>query len=152
MTPLHKRRLWQVIIILSAVAISVGFAISALRQNINLFFTPGDLLQQDVTRLHRFKLGGMVKIGSVKHSKENLSVYFTLTDLTHDIPVSYEGILPDLFKEGQGVVAEGYLTEQGIFQADQILAKHDNVYMPKPLMEKLQSSGYNIKMHSKTSP
>ena len=110
------------------IAIAVGLVLYALEQNISFFFTPSQVAEDKAPRDSMFRIGGMVQAGSLK--REGLNVQFVVTDTARTIPVAYTGILPDLFKEGKGVVAQGKLGPDGVFRASQILAKHDENYMP----------------------
>ena len=106
------------------------FTLYALRQNINLFYTPTQVISGEAPINHPFRVGGMVKKGSLHRDKESLLVEFIISDFNKEIKLAYTGILPDLFREGQGIVAHGKLDQQGNFKADQVLAKHDENYMP----------------------
>jgi cytochrome c-type biogenesis protein CcmE len=130
MPPLRKQRLIFISIMMLGIAIAAGLALYALRQNINLFYTPKDVAEKNIGNDTFFRLGGMVKKGSVVHTPHTTHVRFILTDLTHEAVVEFDGILPDLFREGQGIVTEGKLNEQRIFIASQVLAKHDARYVP----------------------
>jgi cytochrome c-type biogenesis protein CcmE len=110
----------------------VALVLFALQQNINLFYTPQELSMSRIQPTTRIRIGGMVKIGSLEQAA-GLTVKFVVTDYHHDLPVVYDGVLPDLFREGQGVVALGVLGSDHVFQAEQILAKHDENYMPPEL-------------------
>lgn len=112
-----------------AFASVVGLVLYALRQNINLFYTPAQLFAAERMPIHRIRIGGMVQAHSVKRGSD-LNVSFTITDFKKELQVQYSGVLPDLFKEGQGVVALGTMNTDQIFIAEQILAKHDENYMP----------------------
>jgi cytochrome c-type biogenesis protein CcmE len=112
--------------------VAVGLVLFALRDSIVFFHTPSDLAEKPIAVGQRFRLGGLVAAGSVKRG-EGTHVQFVVTDTLKTVPVAYEGVLPDLFKEGQGVVAEGKLTDEGTFLADSVLAKHDENYMPPEL-------------------
>ncbi len=125
----RKRRLYFIICLTLGFGVASGLALYALRQNINLYFTPKQLSTHQFLNTQHFRLGGMVVKGSVKHG-ENLKVQFVLTDYQADCAVEYQGILPALFREGQGIVAEGHLNAAGVFIADQVLAKHDARYHP----------------------
>lgn len=131
---IRKQRLIAILFLLTGVTLAVAIALYALRQNINLFFTPSDLLATDKVILDTktIRLGGMVEKGSLKR-KEGLKVQFWVTDTQHKILVEYQGILPDLFREGQGIVTLGRLNSQGTFIAEEVLAKHDENYMPPQL-------------------
>lgn len=125
----------MLVLILSVSAI-IGLVLYALRQNINLFFTPSDLPLAKLSTQAKVRVGGMVLQDSVEHS-DNLNVTFQITDYKANLLIKYRGLLPDLFREGQGVVVFGNLTNEGVFKAEQILAKHDQNYMPPGLSEKL---------------
>jgi cytochrome c-type biogenesis protein CcmE len=124
----------------SVLMVAVGLVLYALRDSIVFFHTPSDIAEKHVAPGERFRLGGLVAAGSVKRG-EGARVDFVVTDTLKDIPVTYEGVLPDLFREGQGVVAEGKLTPSGTFVADTVLAKHDERYMPKEVVDALKKSG-----------
>ncbi len=126
--------------ILSAAAILVMFA---LKDSVVFFHTPSDLAENHVKPGQRIRLGGLVGDGSVKRG-EGTHVTFTVTDTLKDVPVTYSGVLPDLFREGQGVVAEGALDENGLFKADSVLAKHDENYMPKEVADSLKAKGVKL--------
>jgi len=128
MHPKRRGRLLMIVASLSLLALAAGMILYALQQNINLYFTPSQL-KPEYVRLHEFRLGGMVAKKSVKHGKD-LDIDFIVSDYKRGIPVHYRGVLPALFREGQGVVVEGHLTESGQFMAHRVLAKHDENYMP----------------------
>lgn len=128
----QKQRLIAIIFLVLGVTLAMAIALYALRQNINLFFTPSDLVTAKVSGTKTIRLGGMVEKGSIKRG-EGLKVEFSLTDTRHNIQVEYQGVLPDLFKEGQGIVTLGRLNEHGVFVAQEVLAKHDENYMPPQL-------------------
>lgn len=126
---------------MAVLAIAVVLMLNALRDSIVFFNSPSDVVEKHVPAGTRIRLGGLVKNGSVVRGN-NLSVRFEVTDGKNVIPVSYQGALPDLFREGQGVVAEGALDAGGTFKADSILAKHDETYMPKEVADALKRSGH----------
>lgn len=126
--------------VLAVAAILVAFA---LRDTIVFFQTPSDVIAQKVEVGQRFRLGGLVAEGSVKRGA-GTKIEFAVTDTLQTVPVTYEGILPDLFREGQGVVAEGKLTESGVFVADTVLAKHDENYMPPEVADALKEKGVTL--------
>ncbi len=138
MNSVRKRRLLFVILLSGSSLLAVFLVICALRQNINFFFTPSQVVAEGTRKGVRIRLGGMVEKGSLTR-KEGLQIQFQLTDFMHQMTVIYSGILPDLFREGQGVVALGYLTEDNVFLADEILAKHDENYMPPELVKMVKS-------------
>ncbi|GAG85399.1 unnamed protein product, partial [marine sediment metagenome] len=123
-------RLFAVLALLTGVGIAIGLTLYALRQNVNLFYTPSQIVQGEVPHNRTFRLGGLVVKGSVKRNKNNLSIHFGLSDTAKTATVTYKGILPDLFREGQGIVALGKLNDAGEFEASEVLAKHDENYMP----------------------
>ena len=127
MKPRHQRFL-LITAAVAALAIAGMFVLNAFQSNLVFFFTPTQVSQGEAPQGRAFRVGGMVKEGSLKKDGEN--VQFVVTDFAHDVPVSYKGLLPDLFKEGKGVVAQGRLDEQGLFVASEVLAKHDENYMP----------------------
>jgi cytochrome c-type biogenesis protein CcmE len=126
---------------LGVLAVAVALMLNAFRDSIVFFNSPSDVAEKHVSPGTRIRLGGMVKDGSIVRGN-NLAVRFEVTDGKNEIPVSYQGVLPDLFREGQGVVAEGAIDSSGIFDADTILAKHDETYMPKEVADALKKSGH----------
>lgn len=140
MHPIRKKRLTIVGFLVAGIAIAVGLTTYALRQNINLFYDPTEIAAGNAPVDVRIRAGGMVEEGSVARDAGTLKVRFRVTDYAASVPVQYEGILPDLFAEGQGVVAMGRLNDQGLFVADQVLAKHDENYMPPEVAEALERS------------
>lgn len=143
MTRTHKRRIWLIMTIVCVMAMIIGLVLFALRQNINLFYTPSELNKLTVKPTSRIRVGGMVRNGSLK-SHDNLKVVFIITDYSQDLEIVYTGVLPDLFKEGQGVVALGALNANNTFVAEQILAKHDENYMPPELAGKIIQKESNV--------
>lgn len=143
MHPKRKQKLFIILGLLSLAAIAVGLTLYALRSNVNLFFSPVQIADGDAPVGRQIRAGGMVKEGSVERDDENLDVVFTVTDYVDDLEVRYSGILPDLFREGQGVVVVGELSESGHFEANEVMAKHDENYMPKEVAEALEDSGYS---------
>ena len=121
-------------------AIAVGLILFALRNSIVFFYGPTEMAEKAPPRGTRLRIGGLVKRGSLTYGGSS-TVVFALTDLTYEIKVSYTGLLPDLFREGQGVVAEGTVEGPGLFHADTVLAKHDEQYMPKDVADKLKQQG-----------
>ena len=139
MTPARKRRLYWVLGILAGVGIAAALALSAFQKNVMFFFDPTKVAAGEVKPGERFRLGGMVTKGSFHREAGSLDVTFTVTDFQHDVPVKYTGVLPDLFREGQGVVAHGKLGTDGVFVADEVLAKHDEKYMPPEVAKSLKN-------------
>jgi len=137
MTP-RQRRLGLVIGIVAGVSIAGALALSAFRKNVTFFFDPSQVAAGQVAVGQQFRLGGMVTQGSVQRVPGSLEVRFVVTDFAHEVPVSYSAVLPDLFREGAGVVAEGRLRSDGTFVADQVLAKHDEKYMPPAVAKSLK--------------
>lgn len=129
----HKKRLYWIIILLFGSGAVVGLATYALRQNINVYFTPTQLLQLPIQPKQMIRLGGLVKKNSVVREPGSLKVEFVLMDSHHSVQVTYTGILPTLFREEQGVVVQGHLTDAGVILANQVLAKHDEKYRPPSL-------------------
>src|ERR1022692_1877438 len=127
MKPRQKRFMFIAVGIVG-VGLAVGLVLYALRGNVNLYFTPTQVFNNEVPNGRSFRIGGLVQEGSVKRDKDGLSVSFVITDTHKSIPVVYKGILPDLFKEGKGVVAQGALGTDGVMRADEVLAKHDENY------------------------
>ena len=135
-----QRRLVLIGASLSVLAIAAALVLSALRDSIVFFNSPTDVADRNLAPGTRMRIGGLVKPGSVSRG-ENLRVRFAVTDGKTDIAVHYQGIVPDLFREGQGVVAEGKLEPGGVFAADTVLAKHDERYMPREVVDALKKSG-----------
>ena len=127
--------------ILSVLAIASSLVLYALRQNISLFYTPAEVAMGQAPVNHTIRVGGMVEKGSIRRAKEGLEVQFRITDFEKTITVTYKGILPDLFRDGQGIVAEGLLTDNLTFRASQVLAKHDANYMPPEVKKALAKKG-----------
>ena len=115
---------------IAVLALAAWLVLSAFQQNLVFFYSPTDVFDGKAPKGKSFRIGGMVEVGSVKRQPDGVTVAFAVTDTAKTIPVHYKGILPDLFKEGKGVVAQGKLDEQGLFKADEVLAKHDENYMP----------------------
>ncbi|MCH4810871.1 cytochrome c maturation protein CcmE [Vreelandella neptunia] len=143
MTPKRKQKLFVILGLVSLTAIAVGLTLYALRANINLFFSPVQIAQGDAPMKRQIRAGGMVKEGSVSRDPESLDVEFTVTDYVDDLEVYYSGILPDLFREGQGVVVVGELQTDGRLYADKVLARHDENYMPPEVAQALEEAGYS---------
>jgi len=127
--PRHKR-FAAIAAGVALLALAVALVLNAFRSNLVFFFTPSQIAAGEAPRDRAFRVGGLVQVGSVKRSNEGLVAYFVVTDTAKSIPVSYSGILPDLFREGKGVVAQGRIGADGVFHASEVLAKHDENYMP----------------------
>jgi cytochrome c-type biogenesis protein CcmE len=137
MTP-RRKRLYVVLGILSGVAASVALAVVASRDNVAFYFDPSQIAEGKAPLAKRFRVGGMVVKGSVQRNPGDLEVRFVLTDFAHTVPVEYTGVLPDLFREGQGIIAHGTMGPNGAFVADEVLAKHDEKYMPPEVAASLK--------------
>jgi cytochrome c-type biogenesis protein CcmE len=138
MTP-RRKRLYVVIGIVAGVAASVSLALLASRENVMYYYDPSEIVAGKAPADKRFRIGGMVVKGSVARKPGDLQVRFVLSDFAHEVPVEYTGVLPDLFREGQGVIAHGTLNAQGAFVADEVLAKHDEKYMPPEVAASLKN-------------
>ncbi len=133
----RQRRMLFVGLIFVGVAGATTLALRAFKENVSYYVTPSELLADPNAEQKGFRLGGMVKQSSVQRAEGSLTVHFVVTDFQHDVPVTYTGVLPDLFHEGKGVIARGkYLG--GTFQAEEVLAKHDEKYMPPEIAEKIK--------------
>ena len=137
MHPVRKQRLMIVLFILAGAGLATALISYALRDNINLFYPPVEVAAGKAPVGQKIRVGGMVQAGSVVRATDSLRVEFLVTDYKATVPVVYEGILPDLFAEGDGVVAAGRLDESGVLQASEVLAKHDENYMPPEVIEAL---------------
>ncbi len=125
---------------LLALGIATMLVLNAFRSNLVFFFSPSQIAAKEAPLERGFRLGGLVEVGSLRRSGQDLTVNFVVTDLARTVPVVYTGLLPDLFKEGKGVVAQGRLGHDGIFRADQVLAKHDENYMPPEAADALDKA------------
>jgi cytochrome c-type biogenesis protein CcmE len=141
MTPTRRSRLKWVALLILGVGGAGVLAITALQDNMLYFIAPSDVQSTALPPDRNFRLGGLVEAGSVERDAESLEINFLVTDGAHSVRVSYAGILPDLFREGQGVIAQGHLDEQGVFQAREVLARHDETYMPPEVAEALKRAG-----------
>ncbi|MCC5793034.1 MAG: cytochrome c maturation protein CcmE [Natronohydrobacter sp.] len=137
MNAVRQRRLFRILFVALALSIVSALVLYALRQNINLFFSPSEIASQKAPYHRLIRLGGMVVPGSLERDAESLELVFKLTDYKHTVSVHYSGILPDLFREGQGIVTTGTLSEDGEFRASEVLAKHDENYMPPEVKSSL---------------
>ena len=135
------RRLAALLIGLAALSGATALVLAAFQENIMLFYSPSDLAERSPGAERSFRLGGLVEEQSVRRLEDGITVEFRVTDLAESVPVTYRGILPDLFREGQGVVADGQLNEAGVFEAREVLAKHDETYMPPEVAEALKAAG-----------
>ncbi|MFN0317695.1 MAG: cytochrome c maturation protein CcmE [Burkholderiales bacterium] len=133
----HKRLAW-ILAGLAVLAVGAGFILQAFRSNLVFFYTPTQIAAQEAPRGRTFRIGGLVEAGSVQRQADGMTVGFVVTDTMQRVPVLYKGILPDLFKEGKGVVAQGQLGTDGRFTASEVLAKHDENYMPPEAADALE--------------
>ena len=134
----RKKRMVVIVSALALLSVSVGLVAFAFRDNLVFFLTPTDVMAGKAKGANELRIGGMVENGSLKRLEDGLTVSFMVTDFSHSIPVTYTGLLPNLFKEGQGVIAEGAFIGDGKFQAKTILAKHDEKYVPRELQETMK--------------
>ena len=142
MRPVRKKRLQLVIFLVIGAAIVIGLVLFALRQNINLFFTPKQIVAGEAPIGQQIRAGGLVVDGSVERATDSLYVEFVITDTVDQVRVAYDGILPALFREGQGIIAIGRLDETGIVQASEVLAKHDENYMSPEIQRAIEEAGH----------
>ena len=140
MNPIRKQRLYALIAILIGSLLATWLVVSALSENMNLFYSPTEIKEANINQDTLIRAGGMVKKGSIYKSTDSLKVSFTVTDYQNELIINYEGILPDLFAENAGVVVRGNLTPEGTFRAIEVLAKHDENYMPPEVAKLLDSS------------
>ena len=139
MTPTRKKRLMAVLLILIGVGIASALILTAFKENILFYKSPTEILDGDFPKARNFRVGGMVKKGSINKSTTSLDVNFLVTDYANDIEIQYTGLLPDLFRDDQGMIAIGQLDKDGVFQAEEILAKHDEKYMPPEVADMLEN-------------
>ncbi|MCZ6897632.1 MAG: cytochrome c maturation protein CcmE [Betaproteobacteria bacterium] len=139
MKPRHKK-LTIIIMSVAALGLSTALVLDVFQSNLVFFFSPSQVAANEAPRGRSFRIGGLVEEGSVKRQSDGITVSFVVTDTAKNIPVVYTGILPDLFKEGKGVVAQGKLSSDGVFQADEVLAKHDENYMPPEAADALEQA------------
>lgn len=137
MNPARKRKLKVLVLLVSILAVTIALVLYALRQNISLFYSPSQIARGEAPANRPIRVGGMVVPGSIMRNAHDLSVQFKITDYTHTIEIFYRGILPDLFREGQGIVAQGLLLNNQQVQATNVLAKHDEKYMPPEVKDAL---------------
>lgn len=125
---------------LAVLGVASALVLNAFKDNLVFFFSPSQVATHEAPLNRNFRLGGLVEKGSVKRSSDSLAVHFIVTDGAKTIPVTYKGLLPDMFREGKGVVAQGRLDKDGVFRADQVLAKHDENYTPREVAETLKTT------------
>lgn len=143
MKPHRRKRLAIILFIASGLAVAVSLTLFALRQNINFFYTPSQVAMGEAPAGQNIRVGGMVKAGSVQKRDNSMAVSFLATDYANDLSVHYEGILPDLFREGQGITVEGRVGADGVFVASRVLAKHDENYMSPEVKAALDAAHQN---------
>lgn len=151
MKPRHKRFAF-IAVGMAGIAVAAALILNAFQGNLVFFFSPTQVIKNEAPVDRKFRLGGLVEEGSVKRESDGLTVRFVVTDTVQSVPVVYTGILPDLFREGQGVVTQGRLGPDGLFQADEVLARHDESYMAPEVAEALEqaraSEGQGIPLNS----
>ena len=140
MHPQRKQKLFIILFMLGGIALAVTLMLVALKENINLFYTPTQIAAGEAPVNRTIRAGGMVVEGSVTRAKDGLTVQFDVTDGKDVVTIQYEGILPDLFREGQGIVALGQINENNMFVASEVLAKHDENYMPPEVADALEKA------------
>lgn len=139
MNPTRKRRLTIAVLIVAAAAVAIGLTVFALQQNMTYLYSPTEVESGQAPANVKFRLGGVVKEHSIRRDGNSLKVDFVVTDRFHDMPVRYTGILPDLFREGQSIIATGHM-RGGTFVATEVLAKHDETYMPKEVADAIRKA------------
>ena len=145
----HKR-IGFIVAGLAGLAIAAALVLNAFQDNLVFFFSPSQVAAKEAPLGRNFRIGGLVESGSMKRDSDGLTVRFTVTDTASSIPVVYKGILPDLFKEGRGCVAEGKVGTDGVFHADSVLAKHDENYMPPEAAQSLEKAKQSANQAAKT--
>lgn len=136
----RKKRLYLILLIVTGVGIAAALALNAFNQNLMFFYSPSEVSAGQAPAGHPFRLGGLVTDGSVRRLSNGLTTRFDVTDMDKTVSIEYTGILPDLFREGQGIVAHGKLRDDGVFVADEVLAKHDENYMPPEVAASLKET------------
>jgi cytochrome c-type biogenesis protein CcmE len=140
MTPKRRNRIVLIVLVLAGVGIAAGFALNAFNENLMFFYQPSQVIAGEAPAGRLIRVGGLVTTGSVERQSDGLTVKFDITDNAETITVQYTGILPDLFREGQGIVAHGRLQQDQLFIADEVLAKHDENYMPPEVADALKKT------------
>ena len=144
MNPRRRKILFSVIFIIVGMAAATALALKAFQENLLYFYSPSQVVAGEAPSSRNFRIGGLVVVNSVERDPETLFVQFKLTDTLQEVTVNYEGILPDLFREGQGIVANGQLRADGSFAASEVLAKHDENYMPVEVADALKKAGADM--------
>jgi cytochrome c-type biogenesis protein CcmE len=140
MTPTRKKRLYLVVLMVLGIGIATVLAMNAFEENLMFYYPPSDIVAGKAPNDHPFRMGGLVTEGSVQRLENGLTVRFDITDNQDNVTVEYTGILPDLFREGQGIISMGRLRGDGVFVADEVLAKHDENYMPPEVADTLKTA------------
>ena len=140
MHPKRKKRLYLIALMVMGVGVGIALALNAFNDNLMFFYSPSEVIAGEAPAGHPIRIGGLVTNGSVKRQEDGLTVRFDVTDNAESVIVEYTGILPDLFREGQGIVARGKLDPDGVFVADEVLAKHDENYMPPEVADALKTA------------
>jgi len=149
--PARKKRLFFIVFLIAGVTLAAGFAMYAFNQNLMFYFSPTDVKQGKAPVDKLFRMGGMVVQGTFKKEPKSLKVHFDINDYEKTVSVEYTGILPDLFREGQGIISRGKLNEQGVFVAEEVLAKHDENYMPPEVAESLNKAKDKLENKAKNN-
>ncbi len=137
----RKKRLMLVAMLVAGIGTATALALNAFQENLLYFYSPSEVAAGTIPKRQTFRVGGLVSPGSLQREDDGLTVHFTVTDTVQSIPITHKGILPDLFREGQGIVAIGRLNAEQVFVADQVLAKHDENYMPPEVAGMLKNAG-----------
>ena len=148
----RTRRALAIVAGLATLGVASALVLNAFQSNLVFFFSPSQIVAKEAPIERNFRIGGLVEEGSLKRDGQSLTVNFVVTDMAQRIPVSYTGMLPDLFKEGKGVVAQGKLGSDGVFRAEQVLAKHDENYMPPEAAEALEKARHGADAAIRTAP
>ena len=144
MNPHRRKILLSVVFVVAGVGVAAAMVLKAFQENLLYFYSPKQIVSGEAPTSRLFRIGGMVVEGSLSRDPESLKVSFELTDTAETVTVNYEGILPDLFREGQGIVANGELNNKGVFMAKEVLAKHDENYMPAEVADALAAAGADV--------
>lgn len=140
MNPIRKKRLTLIGLMVAGIGVATWLALNAFDENLMFFFSPSEVAEGKAPTAHPFRVGGLVTTDSVKRKSDGLTTSFVVTDNAESVTVEYTGILPDLFREGQGIVAMGQLNQDGVFIASEVLAKHDENYMPPEVASSLKTA------------
>jgi cytochrome c-type biogenesis protein CcmE len=140
MHPKRKKRLYLIVLMVAGIGVGIALALNAFNDNLMFFYSPSEVVEGQAPADHPIRIGGLVTTGSVQRQADGLTVHFDITDNAETVTVEYTGILPDLFREGQGIVARGKLDTGGVFVAEEVLAKHDENYMPPEVADALKTA------------